>query len=54
MRTLPCFSISLESLEKRLAGQEKELFIRFIRSMLHWLSEDRKTAKELLEDQWLG
>jgi hypothetical protein len=32
-------SISLEGLEKRLAGQEKELFIQFVRSMLEWLPE---------------
>ncbi|KAL2018146.1 hypothetical protein VTK56DRAFT_1222 [Thermocarpiscus australiensis] len=45
--------VSLESLEKRLAGREKEDFIRSIRSMLQWLPERRKTAKQLLEDPWL-
>ncbi|PYH94143.1 kinase domain protein [Aspergillus ellipticus CBS 707.79] len=46
-------SVSLESSEKRLSGQEKKEFIRFIRSMLRWLPEERKTARQLLEDPWL-
>jgi len=45
--------ISLESLEERLSGSEKELFIHFLRSMLKWLPEERKTARQLLEDPWL-
>lgn len=44
--------ISLGSLEKRLAGEEKAEFIRFMMSMLKWLPEERKTAKQLLEDPW--
>ncbi|RAL16615.1 uncharacterized protein BO97DRAFT_475361 [Aspergillus homomorphus CBS 101889] len=46
-------AVSLESKEKRLSGEEKDSFIRFIRSMLRWLPEERKTAKQLLEDPWL-
>ncbi|KAE8351352.1 kinase domain protein [Aspergillus coremiiformis] len=46
-------SVSLESLEKRLSGQEKKEFIKFMRSMLKWLPEERKTARQLLEDPWL-
>jgi hypothetical protein len=45
--------VSLESLEERLTGHEKELFIQFMRSMLKWLPEERRTAKQLLEDPWL-
>ncbi|KAJ5718199.1 hypothetical protein N7488_003845 [Penicillium malachiteum] len=44
---------SLESLEKRLSGTEKELFLRFLKSMLRWLPEDRKTDRQLLDDPWL-
>ncbi|KAJ5934500.1 hypothetical protein N7466_004047 [Penicillium verhagenii] len=44
---------SLESLEKRLSGGERESFLRFLRSMLKWLPEDRKTARQLLDDPWL-
>lgn len=47
-------AVSLESLERRLSGYEKSEFIRFMRSMLKWLPEDRKTARQLLEDPWLA
>jgi len=46
-------SASLEALEKRLAGNEKDLFIGFLRSMLKWLPEERRTAGQLLQDPWL-
>jgi hypothetical protein len=36
-----------------MAGEEKGLFLNFVRKMLQWLPEDRKTAKELREDPWL-
>jgi hypothetical protein len=36
-----------------MAGEEKGLFLNFVRKMLQWLPEDRKTAKELREDSWL-
>ncbi|KAL2862224.1 putative protein kinase [Aspergillus lucknowensis] len=49
----PIPTLSLETLEKRLTGEEKELFLGFVKSMLKWLPEDRKTARELLEDPWL-
>ncbi|KAF4156645.1 hypothetical protein CNMCM8927_007740 [Aspergillus lentulus] len=45
--------ISLGSLEKRLSGQEKELYLQFMRSMLKWLPEERWTARQLLEHPWL-
>ncbi|OJJ95661.1 hypothetical protein ASPACDRAFT_54973 [Aspergillus aculeatus ATCC 16872] len=45
--------ISLGSLKKRLAGEEKAEFIQFMMSMLKWLPEERKTAKQLLGDPWL-
>ncbi|OBT68602.1 hypothetical protein VE03_01828 [Pseudogymnoascus sp. 23342-1-I1] len=45
--------LSLNTLEKRLSGEEKRLFIQFMRSMLKWLPEERTTAKQLLQDPWL-
>lgn len=45
--------VSLESWEVRLSGREKEMFIRFMRSMLKWVPEERRTARQLLEDPWL-
>ncbi|OBT41194.1 hypothetical protein VE00_08106 [Pseudogymnoascus sp. WSF 3629] len=45
--------VSLDGLEKRLSGHEKQLFIQFMGSMLKWMPEERKNAKQLLEDPWL-
>ena len=43
----------LEDSVLSLEGEDKRLFLDFIKQMLQWLPEDRKTAKELLEDPWL-
>lgn len=45
---------SLEKAERVLSGRSKEMFLNFVRGMLTWRPEDRKTAKELLEDPWLN
>jgi hypothetical protein len=37
-----------------LEGTNKEKFIAFMRGMLQWRPEDRKTAKDLLQDPWLN
>ncbi|CZT09077.1 related to dis1-suppressing protein kinase dsk1 [Rhynchosporium agropyri] len=44
---------SLEAVEENLNGKDKELFLNFIKSMLQWEPEKRKTARELLNDTWL-
>lgn len=44
---------SLEDVEENLNGQDKELFLNFVKSMLQWEPEKRKTARELLDDPWL-
>ncbi|TVY45143.1 Serine/threonine-protein kinase [Lachnellula subtilissima] len=41
---------SLESSEENLTGEDKQEFLRFVRSMLQWSPEDRKTAEQLLDD----
>lgn len=41
---------SLEGSEERLEGDNKKAFLEFMRSMLQWRPEDRKTAKDLLQD----
>ncbi|KAJ5362341.1 hypothetical protein N7541_003185 [Penicillium brevicompactum] len=46
-------STSLESLEQRLSGTEQESFLRFLRSMLKWVPEERRSARQLLGDPWL-
>lgn len=44
---------SLAQSEENLEGDEKQEFLRFVGGMLQWRPEDRKTAKELLQDPWL-
>jgi serine/threonine-protein kinase SRPK3 len=44
----------LEDAEKRLYGEEKALFLNFVRKMLKWKPEERSSAKELLDDLWLN
>ncbi|KAF5122211.1 putative serine/threonine-protein kinase sky1 [Metarhizium anisopliae] len=44
---------SLEKAELVLAGRNKEMFLNFIKGMLTWRPEDRKTPKQLLDDPWL-
>lgn len=46
--------VSLEKSEAFLDGRNKELFLAFMGGMLQWRPEDRKTAKELLQDPWLN
>jgi hypothetical protein len=45
--------IKLEDSVLSLEGEDKRLFLDFIKQMLQWLPEDKKTAKALLEDPWL-
>lgn len=46
--------MSLEKSEELLQGQNKEVFLAFMRNILQWRPEDRETAKELLNDPWLN
>jgi len=46
--------ISLEGSEENLEGRNRELFLQFMRSMLRWTPEERKPARELLDDPWLN
>lgn len=43
---------SLEGAEDYLTGESKTKFLNFVRGMLQWRPDDRKTAKQLLEDPW--
>ena len=45
---------TLEEAEKRLEGEEKKLFLGFVRKMLKWKPEERSSAKDLLDDFWLS
>ncbi|KAI0278744.1 kinase-like domain-containing protein [Russula brevipes] len=46
--------LNLEEAEKRLDGEEKKLFLDFVRKMLKWKPEERSSAKDLLDDLWLN
>ena len=45
--------LSLEKSVTRLEGEKKEAFLTFVKGMLQWRPEDRKTAKQLWHDPWL-
>ena len=45
---------SLEESEENLEGSNKEAFLRFVRKMVQWRPENRQTANQLLEDDWLN
>ncbi|KAH9840006.1 putative CDK4/6 [Rhodofomes roseus] len=45
---------SLGHAEEDWAGEDKVLFLRFVRKMLKWKLEERASAKELLDDPWLN
>jgi serine/threonine-protein kinase SRPK3 len=34
-------------------GEEKEMFLKFIRKILTWDPEVRATSSEIIEDEWL-
>ncbi|GIK01528.1 hypothetical protein Aspvir_005566 [Aspergillus viridinutans] len=45
--------IPLEERETTLEGQDKAIFLRFMRKMLQWEPGKRSSAKELEEDEWI-
>ena len=49
----PRYQIRTEDEEENLEGEEKKVFIQFLKKMTQWLPEDRLSAKELMEDLWL-
>ena len=36
-----------------LGGEDRDLFLRFMRKMLQWEPEKRSTAAELAQDEWI-
>ncbi|KAI9039616.1 uncharacterized protein KD926_009208 [Aspergillus affinis] len=44
---------SLEYSEEYLEGENKEIFLQFVRKMLQWDPEERQSARELLTGPWL-
>ncbi|GLA86230.1 hypothetical protein AtubIFM56815_010486 [Aspergillus tubingensis] len=46
-------SISLDDSEEYIEGEDKQMFMNFMRKMLRWDPEERQSARELLTDPWL-
>ncbi|PLB39999.1 kinase-like domain-containing protein [Aspergillus candidus] len=51
--SIPIPEQSLEMREIQLSGEDKELFVSFLRRILRWLPEERPTAEELAYDEFL-
>lgn len=51
--SIPIPDQSFEVRERWLSDEDHELFVRFIRSMLRWVPEERPTAEELAYDEFL-
>ena len=49
----PIPDTSLECMDQRLDGEEKQQFIAFMRKMLQWNPEDRQTSEDVYWDEWL-
>ena len=45
---------SLEQSQGIFEGEEKALFLAFIRKMVRWRPEERASARELMGDPWLS
>ena len=51
--TTPIPNQTLESREMRLKGKDRELLLALVRKILRWLPEDRPSAEELFEDEFI-
>lgn len=45
--------ITFEDSITQISGEEKKMFISFVKRMLTWEPKHRSTAKDLLDDPWL-
>ncbi|KAG8531805.1 uncharacterized protein KY384_003441 [Bacidia gigantensis] len=45
---------SFQNSVNKVDGEDKKMFLTFVRRMLKWQPAERSTAKELLDDPWLG
>ncbi|KAI9930181.1 hypothetical protein ASPWEDRAFT_48327 [Aspergillus wentii DTO 134E9] len=50
--SIPIPEQSLDMREGQFSGQDKELFLGFLRSILRWIPEERSTAEELAYDSF--
>ncbi|KAL3434553.1 kinase-like domain-containing protein [Aspergillus tetrazonus] len=49
----PLPPITFENAEEKLQGATKTAFLKFLRSILAWVPDERKSARQLLDDPWL-
>ncbi|PYH70577.1 kinase-like protein [Aspergillus vadensis CBS 113365] len=50
---IPSEEFNFSNMTPFLCGEDKRLFIEFVRRMLQWEPENRSSAKELYNDPWL-
>ena len=50
---VPILEIDLSGQESRLQGREKASYLAFLRKMLQWKPEDRKSIRDIMADEWL-
>lgn len=50
---LPSEEFTFSNLTPFLHGEDKQLFLQFVKKMLQWEPEQRSTAAELYNDPWL-
>ena len=46
-------NFNFDTVINNINGEDKQMFIDFVKRMIKWRPEERSTAKELLEDPWL-
>lgn len=49
----PLPQTSFEDFVNTIPGEEKDMFLRFIRNILIWDPEARATTDEIIKDEWL-
>ena len=46
-------TFNFENQISAIQGEDKKMFIDFVKRMIKWRPEERSTARELLQDPWL-
>jgi hypothetical protein len=49
----PIPDTSLERIDQKLEGEEKQQFVAFMRKVLQWNPEDRQDSEGVYWDEWL-